>query len=145
MSNTSNPTCNGKKQAHALAEKENVLNPVSAKMYRDLLQQVKDYVLQHQGIKGYINTQHRLLKKDVMSAYMAEEYSMFGKYDIMGIRVIGDTLSIIAEPSTGPGVLIVCNEDDFENEENWMDLDCGEFLEIETLFSIADSIEEYTK
>lgn len=145
MDKTNESTCNCKKQAHALAKKEYVLNPVSTKMYRDLLRQVKDYVRQHQGSRGYINTQHRLLKKDAMNAYIAEEHSMFGKYDIMGIRVIDDTLSVIAEPSTDPGVLIVCDEADFNNEENWLDLDCGEFLEIETMFSIADSIEEYTK
>ena len=125
-----------------MAKKLN-LSPLVTKYYQDLLGKVIKFVEEHQGEKGYIDTQYIEKNVDRITIYRIDNYMQAIDFDLVGIRVVDGSLEVMTEVHSYGSVRVVFSEDDFKNEENWMDFYDEDILCIQSLFNIAECIEEY--
>ena len=111
--------------------------------------EVKDYIKNHQGSKGYIDTQNESC--DFIYAVVYED--VCSRYDTMyearvkAVRVAHDQIEIIYELDS-PTCRIVWSDDDFKNakDDEWECIYWSDVVHfIPTLFSIAEAIEEYVE
>lgn len=132
------------------------LQDLSYDHINDMASQLKEFVKQHQGEKGYIDL--RLNDDDYV-------HHQTGKYDeIFTISYVGayespeevlvkairynekdDTLEILTEDYCY-GNVVVWSEDDIKNanEDDWESITQSDVLDCtKTIFSIAEFIEEY--
>lgn len=108
--------------------------------FQDLYKEVRDYVRENQGEKGYIDTQNE--DCDPIKAIVYDNiYTLnLTEYYVKGIRVNGDDLEIIYDLPN-----VVYDEDAFKSEDaEWMEICYDDYVYfVPTLFSIAESIEQY--
>ena len=129
-----------------ITEMKKIRIPSLDEMYEDVLA----YVKEHQGEKGYIDTQDD--KYDTIRTYAfnydTEDYE---ENCVHGVRVIdegdGDDLQICFEPFMRT-YKVVYDEDTFtgkaeEGNAEWESVRFGDIDYIPTIFSIAESIWEY--
>ena len=133
------------------------LQDLSYDHINDMASQLKEFVKQHQGEKGYIDL--RLNDDDYVN-------NKTGKYDeIITISYIGayespeevlvkairynkkyDTLEILTEDRCYGSVVVVWTEDNIKNadEDDWEIISNSDVLDyVKTIFNIAEYIEEY--
>jgi hypothetical protein len=120
-----------------------------------LYREVVDYVKAHQGEKGYIDCQpYAEDAGDLIYGFVYDEEHRAGMEEfVYGVRVVtvddaegyhneGD-LEAIFEPFT-PSCHVIYKPEDFKNEDAWMSVRWSDVVYyIPTLYSIAESIEEY--
>lgn len=110
-----------------------------------LYNKVYEFVKEHQGEKGYIDTQNDAC--DRMSAYVYDEgMGCAVEQEVHGIRVDAETkdIEIVVEPIMRT-YKIQYDEESFKSEDTvWESLRYGEVVYYgPTLLEIADVIEEY--
>lgn len=110
-----------------------------------LFDEVVAYVREHQGEKGYIDTQDPSL--DTIYTFNIDEIGDAYECKVHGVRVMdygdeGYDLEVIAEPVMRTYETVYSDED-FRTSEEWESVRWSEMPYIHTLLSIAESIEEY--
>lgn len=113
--------------------------------FTDLYNKVYEFVKEHQGEKGYIDTQND--DCDRMSAYVYDEgMGCAVEQEVHGIRVDAETedIEIVVEPIMRT-YKIQYNEESFKSEDTvWESLRYGDVAYYgPTLLEIAEVIEEY--
>lgn len=106
-------------------------------MFNDL----KMYIEEHQGEKGYIDTQECSMKDTIFGFMYNEDLETFEESVVYGVRVKDDDIEIILEHSA-MSYNVEYTDEDFKNAE-WVSLRWSDVLYIQTLFNIAENIEEY--
>lgn len=125
-----------------MAKKFN-LSPLVSKYFESLLAKVIKFVEEHQGEKGYIDTRYIEKNASRITIYRIDNYMQAIDFDLVGIRVVDGCLEVMTEVHPYGSVRVVYSEDDFKNEENWTDFYDVDILCIQSLFNIAECIEEY--
>lgn len=110
-----------------------------------LFDEVVAYVREHQGEKGYIDTQDNTL--DLIYTFNFDEDGNAYEAKVHGVRVMdygdeGYDLEVITEPIMRTYETVYSDED-FRTSEEWESVRWSEMPYIHTLLSIAESIEEY--
>lgn len=110
-----------------------------------LFDEVVAYVREHQGEKGYIDTQDNTL--DLIYTFNFDEDGNAYEAKVHGVRVMdygdeGYDLEVITEPIMRTYETVYSDED-FRTSEEWESVRWSEMPFIHTLLSIAESIEEY--
>jgi len=123
--------------------KKNTLQSLTRKYYDDVMDKIIKFVEEHQGEKGYIDTQYFDKDVDRISIYHVDEYNQGIEFDLVAIRVREGRLEMITEVHSYGSVRVYYEEESLKNEENWLDFECEDILHFESLSSIADFIEEY--
>jgi len=104
----------------------------------------RDFIKKHQGKKGYIDTQD--VNKDMIFCLFIA-YTNGGATEedrVHGVRVKDDDIQVLFDTDTSGFENIQYADDDFRKEDaNWYSIRNSEVLYVHTLFSIAESIEEY--
>lgn len=111
-----------------------------------LYDEVVAYVREHQGEKGYIDTQDPTL--DTIYTFNIDELGDAYECKVHGVRVKdygpdeGEDLEVITEPLMRTYV-VEYGDEDFRTSEEWESVRWSELPYINTLLAIAESIEEY--
>lgn len=110
-----------------------------------LYEEVVAYVREHQGEKGYIDTQDRTL--DTIYTFNIDEDGNAYECKVYGVRVMDYgpndyDLEVITEPVMRTYV-VEYSDEDFRNSEEWESVRWSEMPYIHTLLNIAECIEEY--
>ena len=110
-----------------------------------LYESVCRFISEHQGDKGYIDTQ-----SDDYDPIQSIEWNQDLELDvgmrIHGIRVVNDDLQVVSEmPHCGCSVPVVYGDEDFRNPDtDWKSVRYGEDIQYEaTLLNIVEFIKEY--
>ena len=113
--------------------------PDFAPLYREVLEFVKE----HLGEKGYIDTQN-------LNNFHDDIYTLMYNYDeqsyielkVYGIRAVDDELHILPEAVTR-SFRVVYSDKDFKKSDDWEGMRDGDIMFAQTLLNIAETIEEY--
>lgn len=110
-----------------------------------LYEEVMAFVKEHQGEKGYIDTQDSTL--DPIYTFNIDVNGDAYECKVYGVRVkdYGDEgcdLEVITEPCTRTYV-VTYEDDDFRTSDEWESVRWSEMPYIHTLLNIAENIEEY--
>ena len=107
-----------------------------------LYNELRDFIKEHQGEKGYIETQDNDCDTIYTLVYREDEFRAIDA-KVHGVRVKNDKIQI-AWADMPLHENIVFTEEDYKDESNWFDLRYDECVYyVHTLFYIADFIEEY--
>ena len=100
-----------------------------------------NFVRDHQGDKGYIDTQG---DEDTISTIIFDDESGRGvEEEVHGVRVTEDgDLQIVCEPFMRT-VNIEYTDEDFKNDDNWHSIRYSDVYYVFTLIDIASYIHEY--
>lgn len=113
-----------------------------------LYEEVVAYVREHQGEKGYIDCQPSL-NGDIIYCFVYDDYSAQGEERMVyGVRVEDGDLQICFEQYMRTYQVVYDNATfKGENEEDanaeWFSVKWSDVYYIQTLFNIAECIEEY--
>lgn len=113
-----------------------------------LYDEVVAYVKEHQGEKGYIDTQSD--ENDTIYCFVYQDFSGQGEERIVyGVRVEDDDLQICYEPFMRT-YRVVYDDDVFQGRcedpdanAEWESVRWSDVYYVPTIFSIAECIEEY--
>lgn len=111
--------------------------------FTSLYEQVKEFIENNQGDKGYINVQNDDCDT-IYAVVYTDDYTMYDAR-VKGVRVAHDQIEIVYELDS-LYTRIVWSDDDFKNadEDEWEPIYWSETVHfIPTLVSIADAIEQY--
>ena len=109
--------------------------------FDELYKQTCDFVREHQGEKGYIDTNNEDGKNDTI-------YGIFCGYEgimeikIHGVKCNGENLLIVWEVVTNDSLKIIFSDEDFK-DAIWENVRYGDYLYHYTLMNIAEAIHEY--
>ena len=113
--------------------------------FEPLFDEVVAYVREHQGEKGYIDTQNP--KMDNIYTYNIDENGDAYEAKVHGVRVSdgedGYDLEAITEPVMRTYETVYSDEDFRSEEAEWESVRFSEMPYIHTLLNIAECIEEY--
>ena len=105
-----------------------------------LYEKLVEYVKEHQGEKGYIDTQE--CGMDTIYGFgWNEETNRFEEMMVYGVRVVNNDVEIILEPLSDT-YFVEYKDEDFKNAA-WYSLRWGDVLYVQNLFNIAELIWEY--
>lgn len=103
--------------------------------------EVRDYIAEHQGEKGYIDTQDEKCCTIRAFVYNYEEFRGV-EMKVHGVRVKDGSIQVVLEYEPLHGE-IVYDDEDFKDAD-WEDIKDSDYVYYyHTLFEIADFIEEY--
>lgn len=111
-----------------------------------LYEEVMAFVKEHQGEKGYIDTQDPTL--DPIYTFNINAFGDAYECKVHGVRVKdygpdeGEDLEVITEPCMRT-YFVTYGDDDFRNSEEWESVHWSEMPYIHTLLNIAENIDEY--
>lgn len=109
--------------------------------FDELYNKTVEFVKEHQGEKGYIDTQNETC--DTM--YCLDYYNDFAEEgEIKGVKVDDDKLMVAYEPYSVSNNIIY-TEEDFKDVLNWEWVRYSDLAYVYTLLSIAESIHEYVQ
>lgn len=107
-----------------------------------LYENVVAYVLEHQGEKGYIDTQDSTL--DIIYTFNFDENGDAYEARVYGVRVHDGDLEVLTEPIMRT-YRVVYSDEDFRNSEEWESVRWSEMPFQHTLLMIAEDIHEYVE
>jgi len=108
---------------------------------------LRNYIKEHQGDQGYINTDSCLNGRNLDTIYgikYCQESEIGEERIVFGVRVRNDDIEVLMKPWMR--TFHNCPEkEEYTDDHNWDTLKSGDTCYyIPTLFSIAETIEEYT-
>lgn len=115
-----------------------------AESLKELTNEIVSYVKEHQGEKGYIDTQS--YDGDTIRTFIYNEDDYIAEEQkVYGVRVKDGDLQICAdyEPTIASSTQVEYGEDDFKDESNWLSVDSELVYKAHTIDQIAMYIEEY--
>lgn len=119
----------------------------------NLYNEVVAWVKEHQGEKGYINTDYIVENEDgtedildtLYSFYYNDAADSYEERIVYGVRVREDDLEVCSKPYMRT-YHNNCSEDEYLDDISWYSVRWSDIvLYVPTLFSIAENIEEYTE
>lgn len=110
-------------------------------LYKELKEKVTNYVEEHQGEQGYIETQFSLGGDCIYAIVYDFDLAQITEQYVYGVRVYNGNLEVALEPSES---LPEWSKEDFE-ETQWISVAEGssEIYFRPTIDSIAENIHEY--
>ena len=110
-----------------------------------LYDKVKEFVETHQGEKGYIDCQPHLGNDTIFAILYDGEYGYGMENYVYAVRVVNGDIEVLLEPILRTCLTIYTPEDftGEDAEDKWYSLRGGDVYYVPTIFSIAESIDEY--
>ena len=114
--------------------------------FEELYEKTIEYVKEHQGEKGYIDTQINH-NNDIIYAISYNYDGLATEQYVYGVRVIEEDgkqdLQVLLEPIL-PNFKTIYQDSDFTSEDaEWLSVRYSDVYFVHTLISIAESIREY--
>lgn len=120
----------------------NINNPFNIPDLRSMYNAVRDYVKEHQGEKGFINTDDPHCDTMYTIAYDCG-YKDVSEYEIKAVRVDSHNKLQILYDSF---FVYYTDESIAEMEKEWRDVEYDDYVcYIPTIFNIAEGIREYVE
>ena len=109
--------------------------------YDGLYDKVREFISEHQGEKGYIDTQNE--DCDTIYAYVYEESSdLYEERKVYGVKVEDGEIYALCDVNPS-SYTITYSDKDFKDSEDWYNIRFSFVKYRDLLFSIAEVLEEY--
>ena len=115
--------------------------------FKELYEKTIEYVKEHQGEKGYIDTQVNHNNDTIYAISYNYDDGLATEQYVYGVRVIEEDgeedLQVLLEPITLNTVTVYQPEDFTSEDADWQSVRYSDVYFVHTLISIAESISEY--
>ena len=115
--------------------------------FEELYEKTIEYVKEHQGEKGYIDTQVNHNNDTIYAISYNYDDGLATEQYVYGVRVVEEDgekdLQVLLEPITLNTVTVYQPEDFTSEDADWQSVRYSDVYFVHTLISIAESISEY--